>query len=429
MASQNQPDSAGQDPAGGPSVRRAVSLGAAATDPGPMLAPAAERTAAPAPGGAGTGESGTARPDTAGSGAAPERPATAGDTTAGTAAGASPTASASAATTATASAATTTATTTGRSEAEGEATAQPATAQPATAVRAAPDGGAAGAAGAGADEPPSGKPRKPLLAAAGITGIVLLAVPLLIWATDNTREKKDNAAVAARSDTLLDDAPLEAPNGQYAPAEPTTEPPSSKPPADPGPSKKRDAEPPSSAPAEKAPTTSAPAEKPQTKKKLVAREARKARILSPSTAAGAVERLGSGRHVCYRVHLKGSGWTAPVCDGATAGKPDGGQPITAVNIAVTGAQRVNANEFIQHDGYTTDWAGADDKSDLTLGTASNSAPNLGGFAIGVESGQICQNNKLGGHGWPNGGCAADGGWVFAGSTEGPRWLEAIKLTV
>ncbi|CAL9526436.1 hypothetical protein SUDANB140_03962 [Streptomyces sp. enrichment culture] len=165
-----------------------------------------------------------------------------------------------------------------------------------------------------------------MLAAAGIAGVVLLAIPLLIFATDDDRQKKENAAVAAGSDTLLDGQAQEAPNGQYTPAEPTTEPPSSKPSAEPSPSKKPDPEPPSSAPAEKAPTTSAPAEKPQTKKKLVAREARKARVLSPNTAAGAVERLGSGRHVCYRVHLKGSGWTAPVCDGATAGKPDGGSP-------------------------------------------------------------------------------------------------------
>ncbi|MFB9353055.1 hypothetical protein ACFFUA_37655, partial [Streptomyces heliomycini] len=82
MAIRDQSPPDGPDGTGGSSVRRAVSLGSAAADPGPMLAPAVRRTAAPEPDEGGTGEAGTARPApaTAGSEAAPERPAATGGT-------------------------------------------------------------------------------------------------------------------------------------------------------------------------------------------------------------------------------------------------------------------------------------------------------------------------------------------------------------
>ncbi|MFD7700819.1 hydrolase, partial [Streptomyces caelestis] len=60
------------------------------------------------------------------------------------------------------------------------------------------------------------------------------------------------------------------------------------------------------------------------------------------TAAIAVQRLAAedpgGRHVCYRVHVAGRGWTDAVCDGGTAGTPGSGTPLTAVNIAVSGTR-------------------------------------------------------------------------------------------
>ncbi|OSP30884.1 hypothetical protein B7767_38810, partial [Streptomyces sp. 13-12-16] len=233
-----------------------------------------------------------------------------------------------------------------------------------------------------------------LLAAAGIAGVVLLAVPLLIWATDDSRqEKKDDVAVAAGSDTLLEEEPLEVPKGEYAPAEPTPEPSTKKPSAEPRPVVEK-ASPvvSSAAPAGGSPE---PTEK-KTKKAEPRAEEREAPELPPNTAAYAVRRLAaedSGRHICYRVHRKGAGWTNPRCDGAMSGK---GLPITAINIAVVGAKKVSANEFVQKDGWTTAWSSAADATDLTLGSDSPNAPNLSGYAIGVDDGNVCHHHKLGG---------------------------------
>ncbi|MFI5568089.1 hypothetical protein ACIA6T_12225 [Streptomyces sp. NPDC051740] len=402
------PDSTG-DP-GGSSVRRAVSLGSAAADPGPMLAPAARRTAAPEPGEGGTGGTGeaaeTARPapDTAESGAAPAPAATTGEPAA----------------TATASASRE------RPEAESGSAAEPA----AAADEAAGVGGVGGvggtaAAAAGADGPPSGNPKKPLLAAAGIAGVVLLAVPLLIWATDDSRQKKDNVAVAAGSDTLLEEDSLEVPKGDYAAAEPTPEPSTEKPSAKPSPVVKKPVPPvTSSAPA---PVGESP--KATTKKAETRTEKREAPEVPPNTAAYAVQRLAAsdpGRHICYRVHRKGAGWTIPRCDGAMSGQ---GLPITAINIAVVGVESVSANEFVQKDGWTTAWSSAADATDLTLGSAASNAPNLSGYAIGVEDGNVCHHHKLGGHDWGAYMCESSEGWRFGGSLEPRMWLESVKFNV
>lgn len=414
MARHDQSPPDGPDVTGGSSVRRAVSLGSAAADPGPMLAPAARRTAAPEPdeGGAEGAETARPAPDTAEGEAAPERPVTTGGTTGEPATtAAAPDASASRQ----------------RSEAESESPAEPA-----TAVRAAPDagaegvggvGGAAAAGGAGADGPPSGNPKKPLLAAAGIAGVVLLAVPLLIWATDDSRQKKDSVAVAAGSDTLLEEEPLEVPKGEYAPAEPTPAPSTKKPSAKPNPVVDKPAPVTSSA---AAPVSESPK---ATKKAETQVKEHKAPELPPNTAAYAVQRLAAsnpGRHICYRVHRKGAGWTNPRCDGAMSGK---GLPITAINVAVVGAKRVSANEFVQKDGWTTAWSGAADGTDLTLGSDSPNAPNLSGYAIGVDDGNVCHHHKLGGHDWGAYLCESSQGWRFGGSLEPDVWLESVKFNL
>ncbi|WP_371102539.1 hypothetical protein, partial [Streptomyces sp. PU_AKi4] len=297
-----------------------------------------------------------------------------------------------------------------------------------TAAAAEADGvGGTAAAAAGADGPPSGNPKKPLLAAAGIAGVVLLAVPLLIWATDDSRqEKKDDVAVAAGSDTLLEEEPLEVPKGEYAPAEPTPEPSTKKPSAEPRPVVEK-ASPvvSSAAPAGGSPE---PTEK-KTKKAEPRAEEREAPELPPNTAAYAVRRLAaedSGRHICYRVHRKGAGWTNPRCDGAMSGK---GLPITAINIAVVGAKKVSANEFVQKDGWTTAWSSAADATDLTLGSDSPNAPNLSGYAIGVDDGNVCHHHKLGGHDWGAYLCESSQGWRFGGSLEPDVWLESVKFNL
>lgn len=414
MARQNRPPAPdepdGARGTGGSSVRRAVSLGSAAADPGPMLAPAARRTAAPESGEGdtkGTEEAAeTARP-------APETPDTSEQpvTTAATTEEPAATATASASRE--------------RPEAESESAAEPAAAV-GEAAGADGTGGttaAAAAAAAGADGPPSGNPKKPLLAAAGIAGVVLLAVPLLIWATDDSRQKKDNVAVAAGSDTLLEEDPLEVPKGDYAPAEPTPEPSTEKPSAKPSPVVKKPAPVTSSA---SAPVSESPE---ATKKAEVRTEKREAPEVPPNTAAYAVQRLAAsdpGRHICYRVHMKDAGWTAPACDGVAAGQ---GRPITAINIAVVGVTRVSANEYVQKDGWTTAWSSASDGTDLTLGSASANAPNLSGYTIGVADGNVCHHHKLGGHDWGAYMCESSEGWRFGGSLEPQMWLESVKFNV
>ncbi|GGQ91169.1 hypothetical protein [Streptomyces pilosus] len=429
MARRNQSPPEGPDGTGGSSVRRAVSLGSAAADPGPMLAPAARRTAAPTPdeGGAEAAETARPAPDTAGSGPVPERPATTGGTAAEPAATAAAAPDASAAPQ--------------RPEAEGASAAEPATAaRAAQAAQAAPDtaAGETGVVGvvggttaaAGADGTPPGKPKKPLLAAAGIAGVVLLAVPLLIWATDDSRQKKDDVAVAAGSDTLLEEESLEVPKGDYAPAEPTPEPSTAKPSAEPKPVVGK-------APPVVGPAAAPVGESPQAKEKKTEKaekaetrvEKREAPVLPPNTAAYAVQRLAAsdpGRHICYRVHRKGAGWTNPRCDGAMSGK---GLPITAINIAVVGAKRVSANEYVQKDGWTTAWSGAADGTDLTLGSDSPNAPNLSGYAIGVDDGNVCHHHKLGGHDWGAYLCESSQGWRFGGSLNPDVWLESVKFNV
>ncbi|GGV31530.1 hypothetical protein GCM10010293_32460 [Streptomyces griseoflavus] len=420
MPSQKKPPTPdGPDATGGPSVRRAVSLGSAAADPGPMPAPAARRAAAPEPDGrdAEAPEPARPAPGTAGSAAAAV-PSAASDGTDGEAA---------------------------------EKSATPDSAgEPDAAARAEPDGGtrgaaraagvgAAGAAGgadatptaaaaaaAGADGPPSGKPKKPLLAAAGIAGVVLLSVPLLIWATDDSRQKKDDVAVAAGADTLLEEDPLEVPKGDYAPAEPTPEPSTRKPSAEP----KKVVEKAPPAVSSTAPAGESPGAKEKKTEKAEPRvEKREAPVLPPNTAAYAVQRLAAsnpGRHICYRVHRKGAGWTNPRCDGAMSGK---GLPITAINIAVVGAKRVSANEYVQKDGWTTPWSGAADGTDLTLGSDSPNAPNLSGYAIGVDDGNVCHHHKLGGHDWGAYLCESSQGWRFGGSLNPDVWLESVKFNL
>ncbi|MFI0507654.1 hypothetical protein ACH3WN_33215 [Streptomyces albogriseolus] len=415
MARQKKPPApGGPDGTGGPggsSVRRAVSLGSAAADPGPMLAPAARRTAAAEPGDGDTGRTGeaaeTARPaaDAAESEAAPAPAATTGQPAAAAASRERP-------------------------ETESGSAAEPvaAAAEPAAAAHPAGVGGVGGTAvaAAGADGPPSGKPKKPLLAAAGIAGVVLLAVPLLIWATDDSRQKKkDDVAVAAGAGTLLEEDPLEVPKGDYAAAEPTPEPSTGKPSVKPGHVVDKPVPPvTSSAPA---PVGESP--KATTRKTETRTEKREAPVLPPNTAAYAVQRLAaedSGRHICYRVHRKGAGWTNPRCDGAMSGK---GLPITAINIAVVGAKKVSANEYVQKDGWTTAWSSAAEATDLTLGSDSPNAPNLSGYAIGVDDGNVCHHHKLGGHDWGAYLCESSQGWRFGGTLEPDLWLESVKFNL
>ncbi|MFI9584755.1 hypothetical protein ACIHCQ_23585 [Streptomyces sp. NPDC052236] len=319
-------------------------------------------------------------------------------------------------------------------------------AQASAAGAAAPDARAAAAAAAsageasgdgaarGEGEPPSGNPKKPLLAAAGIAGVVLLAVPLLIWATDDSEKKKDTVSAAANSDTMLNDEPLNAPPGDYAPAKPTAQPTTAKPSAEA--KAKAKAAPASSAPTVVPPPPPAPpaqnkAEAPVVKSTPAKEETYKP---PPNTASLAVMQLATqnpGRHICYRAYVKDIGWQRAVCDGGTAGTTGQNRPIQALNIAVSGTNGTAATAWTQAQGYKKDWTSARDGGDLYLGNATKGAPNLGGFAINVGSKVICQNAHLNIRGWGGLKCDNPGGenFIFGGSLENAYWLEAVRFTV
>ncbi|MFE5923241.1 hypothetical protein [Streptomyces sp. NPDC056468] len=283
-------------------------------------------------------------------------------------------------------------------------------------------GAAAGGTGRGDDEPPTGNPKKPLLAAAGIAGVILLAVPLMIWATDDSEPKKDKLAATVQSDTVLDDEVESAPRGNYAPATPTPEPSSAKP--------TRKAQKPA------APSFVPPPQGPKSVKSTPKANAPAPPRTAPNTAALAVQRLATssgGRHICYRAYVADIGWQVPVCDGAIAGTGQG-RPIKALNIAVSGTNGVQANESSQGAGWTTPWQGVGNGDDLVIGTAKQSAPNMSGFAINVDKGDgnICQNTQVSGSGWR--GLVCDTAetaerFIFGGDVTKERALEAVRFTV
>ncbi|MDH6628274.1 hypothetical protein M2271_006106 [Streptomyces sp. LBL] len=410
-------------PSAGPvrsSFRRAVALGSVGADPGPTLSPAVPEST-----GAKRGESeATARlrPDTSAEGAASARPSvTSGAAAEGAAASEQRLSEPAAA-----------------SASEGtQAASAAAAATPEARAAAMGAGAATDGAGRSDGEPPSGNPKKSLLAAAGIAGVVLLAVPLLIFATDDSKPKKDKVSVAAKSDTVLQDDVEYAPRGNYAPAKPTPKPSSAKPTP-----KAQKPAPPISVPAPpfKASVKSAPPVKPKPKPKPKTQ----APVVepappkpAPNTAALAVSKLAAssgGRHICYRAYMADTGWQAPVCDGATAGVEGQNRAIKALNIAVSDTNGTAASPFIQGAGWTVPWKGVGNGGDLVIGDPRQSAPNMGGFAINVDNGAsgVCQNAHVSESGWLGLGCdtrESPNNYIFGGDVSTERALEAVRFTV
>ncbi|MFJ8754197.1 hypothetical protein ACIREO_33460 [Streptomyces sp. NPDC102441] len=313
---------------------------------------------------------------------------------------------------------------------------------------AAPDAAAAGQAGGasgdatarGEGDPPSGAPKKPLLAAAGIAGVVLLAVPLLIWATDDSGQKNDKASVTGNAAPVIADESMNAPPGDYAAATPTPTPKAAKSSASPS-AKPSTAQASPKAPAKVAQSLPSPPTPPSsggtksdTEKAATTRTVKKtATKPAAGTAAFAVQELAEkspGRHVCYRALVVGVGWQKAACDGDTAGTLGEGRAIRSLNIAVSAAEGVSANGWLQGDGWKTAWTSAADGANITIGSTSSSAPNLGGFAILVNSGSICQTAHVHDVGWQSKRCgSAAPHYTFGGSTEKQRWLEAVQFTV
>ena len=160
------------------------------------------------------------------------------------------------------------------------------------------------------------------------------------------------------------------------------------------------------------------------------------------TAATAVNRLHrsdpSGRHICYRAYLTGQGWQKPVCDGTLAGTTSGTHPIQALNIAVYGGGGSAANAFV-HDAKSTSGQGkwepqwtaviGDGKNNY-VGSTKSGAPYMTGFAINIGTGQVCRSAIVHGYDWGSSDCAQPRpGYIFGGTLDNTRWLEAVKLWV
>ena len=150
------------------------------------------------------------------------------------------------------------------------------------------------------------------------------------------------------------------------------------------------------------------------------------------TAAVAVQRLDAtspGRHICYRAYETGTGWQAPVCDGATAGTIGQSRPIRALDIAVSGTSGTAANAFIQNGGWATPWTAAADGVDLYIGTATQTASPMMGFVINVGTDTVCQNAHVHNLGWLGLSCDTPGTYIFGGTLDNSLWLEAVSFTV
>ncbi|MDH6700067.1 hypothetical protein [Streptomyces sp. MAA16] len=154
------------------------------------------------------------------------------------------------------------------------------------------------------------------------------------------------------------------------------------------------------------------------------------------TAAEAVSKLAArspGRHICYRVYFDKDGWQKPVCDGATAGRVNTKQKIKSINTATAGTKGTASNAWVRHDKWKTPWSGGVDGVDVYIGKTKKDYPYILGFVINVADGAVCQNAAVGGR-W--GGLACDqptgqapGNFIWGGTQDDARWLQAVRFTV
>ncbi|MFD5035722.1 hydrogenase expression protein HypA [Streptomyces sp. NPDC058377] len=295
------------------------------------------------------------------------------------------------------------------------------------AVAAAAGSGGAGAGTQADGEPPGSRPKKPMLAAAAIIGVILVSVPFLLAGQDDDRKpEKDRTQNAAG--TVLDTERSAVPE-TYTSKSPS-------PSVTPTKEKKEPRDKPSESPSAK-PVIVPPPVTPE--RKPTATVTAKA---PPNTAASALSSLAKadpgGRHICYRAFVSGSGWQAPVCDGTMAGTTGQGKRITALNIAVWNVGGSSANALLHDEGATNGnakWAPswtavvADGKNNY-IGSSKQGAPFLTGFAMNVGKGGVCHTAKMGNGGWGGQYCKGSRPeYMFVGTTDNKGWFEAVKLTV
>lgn len=447
---QNRPPSGGssQSPVaggGGPPVRRAFALGAVAGDPSRLPEPAARARSGGAVPATGEEAARRLRQDTQSTVAAPAVSKSAVSTP--------PAVSTPAVTTSdTAAAAAEGETRDTQRVAAGRVRERTSPADVAADRRTGGPGDGAGPPAGG--EPPSGKPKKSLLALATVAVSVLLVVPLVTLAATGSGHKKDNkTAAAAQTHSAHEDSQLAGPPGEDVAV--SSVPRASGTPSAKGHGKTKSGHASGSAknkaqnvppPPVKAPGSAAShAAKSSTKEESATGTVAKAGTQSQAapgppagTAAYTVLHLAQqspGRHICYRAYVSGLGWQSVRCDGATAGTEGQQRSIKALNIAVSGTNGMAANAYIQGTGWAGQtWKAAANGTNLYLGTETSTAPNISGFAVNVDSGQgkICENAHVHNVGWLGLGCdtpASAGNYIFGGTLDATSWLEAVRFTV
>jgi hypothetical protein len=296
------------------------------------------------------------------------------------------------------------------------------------------DGGKADA-DADADGTRPGRLRGPMVAAAAIVGAVLICVPLLVLGLN--REDERTVETAPAGGTTLDPGTSDGiPAVDYQAASPS---PSASP---------SGSESASGSPAE-SDSGAEPEPEPKSEPKSKSAPPRSAEVKEAEaperSAATAVKRLAAedpgGRHICYRVHVAGRGWSDAVCDGGTAGTAGSGAPITAVNIAVSGTRGTSGGAFV-HDPASTNgeghfpepWSKAVDGIDNYVGSTEKDAPHMLGFTINVDggAGAVCQSSYVHDDAWLGLACDEPGtgyDFTYAGTHDNESWIEAVRLTV
>ncbi|MFC8426774.1 hydrolase [Streptomyces sp. NPDC057236] len=162
------------------------------------------------------------------------------------------------------------------------------------------------------------------------------------------------------------------------------------------------------------------------------------------TAATAVQQLAAddpgGRHICYRVHAAGQGWSDVACDGEVAGTPGSGT-LTAANIAVSGTNGTSGGAFTHNpastDGtghYADKWTSVADGVDNYVGSTEEDAPHMLGFSISVDlgAGSVCQTSYVHDDTWLGLVCDEPGAgldFTYVGTHDNDSWIEAVRLTV
>ncbi|WP_299531708.1 RICIN domain-containing protein [uncultured Streptomyces sp.] len=207
------------------------------------------------------------------------------------------------------------------------------------------------AAGTGGEEGPgSGRPKKPLLAAAAIAGALLIAVPFLIASGDD--EEKTLATERTGSGTVLDD-PLPAAPDVYAPTSASPSPsPSPSPSASPEKSEKREAAHAPSAPP--TPRQQAAAEKKKESgivtppKKSAATTGTRRTTAPAATVAGRPLVNASGKCLSAGAGSDGTQLFLWTCDGSANQKwdfrPDG--TVRSVNLCMDVAWGAKENNTV-----------------------------------------------------------------------------------